>query len=116
MAPTKRSWEERPHTGGLLIAVFLACLAGLTLMIPAPTVWAHNILHHLNFLPLMIAGMLFGWRGAALASLSWQMLLAAVGAAGTRFFSPRFRLITNVVGNIVVIGLGVRTLMMALSS
>ena len=64
-----RSWIERPQTGALVIALFLAAIAGLTAVIPATHVSAHNILHHLNFLPLMIAGMLFGWRGAAVASL-----------------------------------------------
>lgn len=32
-------------------------------------VLAHNILHHLNFVPLMVAGMLFGWRGALYATI-----------------------------------------------
>jgi two-component system sensor histidine kinase HydH len=69
MAPSSRSWAERPALGASLIALFLACLAALNVLIPVGNVSAHNILHHLNFLPLMTAGMLFGWRGAALASL-----------------------------------------------
>ena len=46
--------------------------------------------------------------GAALASLSWQSLLALIGAAGHRRLTPRAQLITSVIGNVIVIGLGVR--------
>lgn len=54
------------------IVMFFILLAVLTLLVPSSHVSAHNILHHLNFLPLMVAGMLFGMRGASAA--------AAVGA------------------------------------
>lgn len=56
----------------LAIIAFFLLLALLTVIVPGSQVTAHNILHHLNFLPLMIAGMLFGLRGA--------LLTAAVGA------------------------------------
>ncbi len=54
------------------------CIAGLILLL-AVTTWftplhsieLHNILHHLNFLPFMIAGMIFGWRGAL-----WAVMFA----------------------------------------
>lgn len=49
--------------------------------------------------------------GAGLSSLSWQTLLAAVGAMAHRRTSPRFQLLTSIVGNLVVIGLGVRILL-----
>lgn len=69
MAAFKQHWVERPRVGAALIALMLACLVALTIVVPAENVSAHNILHHLNFLPLMAAGMLFGWRGAIYASL-----------------------------------------------
>ena len=69
MAQGQNKWLLRPKIGGALIAVFLVLLAALTVAIPAQNVSAHNILHHLTFLPLMIAGMLFGWRGALRAAL-----------------------------------------------
>ena len=69
MAWSPRLWLERPTPGALLIVALLLCLAAVTLIVPGSDLWAHNILHHLNFLPLMIAGMLFGWRGALLAAL-----------------------------------------------
>ena len=33
-------------------------------MVPANALILHNVLHHLNILPFMLAGMFFGWRGA----------------------------------------------------
>lgn len=69
MAESKQLWAERPQVTAGLIAAMLLCFAGLKFVIPVADVSAHNILHHLNFLPLMVAGMLFGWRGAIYASL-----------------------------------------------
>jgi threonine/homoserine/homoserine lactone efflux protein len=48
--------------------------------------------------------------GAALASLSWQSLLAATGALGHRHLSPRLRKGTSLLGNLIVVGLGVKML------
>ena len=55
--------------GAVAIALLILLLAGLSPLVPASDVTIHNVLHHLNFLPLMMAGMLFGWRGAAAAAL-----------------------------------------------
>ncbi len=65
----QRWWPDRPGSGAVMIALFLFLLAALTVTVPASDVSAHNILHHLNFLPLMMAGILFGVPGAAVASL-----------------------------------------------
>jgi threonine/homoserine/homoserine lactone efflux protein len=46
--------------------------------------------------------------GAALASLSWQTLLAGLGALANQRLSPRFQRVASVGGNLVVIGLGLR--------
>jgi two-component system, NtrC family, sensor histidine kinase HydH len=69
MAASKQHWAERPQVGAAFIAVMVITFACLMMIIPAADVSAHNILHHLNFLPLMVAGILFGWRGAIYASL-----------------------------------------------
>jgi signal transduction histidine kinase len=55
------------------IVVLVVVLAVLNLIASPSAVLLHNILHHLNILPLMLAGMLFGWRGAVKT-----ILLAAV--------------------------------------
>jgi threonine/homoserine/homoserine lactone efflux protein len=46
--------------------------------------------------------------GAGLASLSWQTFLAAFGSVGRSRLSSKVREIVSIVGNIIVIGLGVR--------
>jgi arginine exporter protein ArgO len=50
--------------------------------------------------------------GAGLASLSWQTLLAAMGALAGQRLSPRFQRITSICGNLVVMGLGIRILIL----
>jgi threonine/homoserine/homoserine lactone efflux protein len=49
--------------------------------------------------------------GAFLASWSWQTLLAAAGALGHRRLSPSFRNVTSLIGNLMIIGLGLRILL-----
>ena len=49
--------------------------------------------------------------GFALASFSWNTLLAAFGAATHRFLSPRAQLLISALGNVLVIGLGARMLL-----
>lgn len=51
-----------------LIAAMILLFAVMPWLVPIQDTLAHNILHHLNFVPLMIAGMLFGWRGALYAT------------------------------------------------
>jgi threonine/homoserine/homoserine lactone efflux protein len=46
--------------------------------------------------------------GFALASLSWQTLLAAFGAVTHHFVSPRVQKLLSLFGNLLVVGLGVR--------
>ena len=49
--------------------------------------------------------------GAGLASLVWQTLLAALGAMAHRNLSPRFQLFASLLGNLVVIGFGLRIIL-----
>ena len=48
----------------ILVALLVFTLAIFTWIAPLHEVVLHNILHHLNILPFMLAGMFFGWRGA----------------------------------------------------
>jgi arginine exporter protein ArgO len=48
--------------------------------------------------------------GAFLSSWSWQSFIAAIGALAHRHLPPGFRVWTSVVGNAIVIGLGVAIL------
>jgi two-component system, NtrC family, sensor histidine kinase HydH len=70
MGLLERLGSQKTQTAISLIAVPVLLLAALNAIVPATQITAHNILHHLNFLPLMIAGMLFGWRGAAVTSVA----------------------------------------------
>lgn len=81
---------------------------GLTLLNPLTiTYFAALILGGNTLVPTWGARLSFV-LGAALASLSWQSLLAGVGALAHRHLSPQFRVITSLLGNLIVIGLGVR--------
>ena len=63
---------------------------------------------------LLSANLLFV-GGAGVASLSWQTVLAAVGSLAGKHLSPRFRLTAVVVGNLIVLGLGVRLVFLAMA-
>ena len=66
-APRSIGWKA------IYIGIPILLLALTTWVVPPHAVELHNILHHLNFIPLMMAGMIFGWRGAL-----WALLFALV--------------------------------------
>jgi arginine exporter protein ArgO len=49
--------------------------------------------------------------GAGLASFSWQTLLAGVGALAGKNLSPRIKSATRLVGNLMVLGFGLRIML-----
>jgi two-component system, NtrC family, sensor histidine kinase HydH len=57
----------------VLIVTLVIALAVIIWITPPRAVVLHNVLHHLNILPFMLAGLFFGWRGALKT-----VLLAAV--------------------------------------
>lgn len=57
-----RHLSEWWKVGSIVAMVLLLAIS--TWLAPVYLVVLHNILHHLNILPFMLAGMLFGWRGA----------------------------------------------------
>lgn len=59
-----------------IVAAMVVVLAVFTWIVPPHAVVLHNILHHLNILPFMLAGLIFGWRGAARAILLATLLQA----------------------------------------
>jgi signal transduction histidine kinase len=60
----------------ILIVVSVILLATFTWFAPPHAVVLHNVLHHLNILPFMLAGMVFGWRGALKTALLATVLQA----------------------------------------
>ena len=67
--PRPVSMLQRPRIRAALIAILILVLAISTWAVPAADIEAHNVLHHMNILPFLIAGLLFGWRGALTAVL-----------------------------------------------
>src|SRR5689334_7813260 len=62
-------WMNSPRWQIALVSVAILALAIIPWFVPARYVKSHNLLHHLNFLPLMMAGMVFGVRGAFAATV-----------------------------------------------
>ena len=59
-----------------IIAALVVLLAVFTFITPPRAEVLHNILHHLNILPFMLAGLIFGYRGALRALLLAVILQA----------------------------------------
>jgi signal transduction histidine kinase len=62
-------WRE-----GLLVVLGMLLLGGAHWLVPRADKQYHNIVFHLDFIPIVVAGMLFGWRGGALAGLGAGVL------------------------------------------
>src|ERR1700735_3730896 len=73
--PSRPSSLRSPRAKALLIVILVVALAVFNWMAPAHHVILHNVLHHLNILPFMLAGMFFGWRGALKTILLLATLL-----------------------------------------
>jgi threonine/homoserine/homoserine lactone efflux protein len=54
--------------------------------------------------------------GAGIASLSWQSFLAAIGFNLEKKFSANFQKVVSVIGNVVILGFGVNTILHFLNS
>jgi len=81
-------------------------LLGLTLLNPATVIYFGALTIGLPFLGGAAERLVFA-AAAFLASLSWQALLAAFGSALGRGAGHRLHRPTMVIGNVVIIGLGV---------
>jgi arginine exporter protein ArgO len=122
MSGVWRVWRARPTaaapgamaTDGRSLGLVYLQFLGLTLLNPLTVVYFAALVlgGSLGSNGTVASGLLFMF-GAGLASLSWQTLLAAVGSGLGRRLSARARLITSLVGNTVVIALGVRILVRA---
>ncbi|MDE1177134.1 MAG: ATP-binding protein [Edaphobacter sp.] len=69
-------WLRSERAKAVLIVILVVTLAVYTWIVPPHAVVLHNILHHLNILPFMLAGMFFGWRGALKTVLFTAVLMA----------------------------------------
>lgn len=86
-----------------------ATLLGLTLLNPATVAYFAALILGLNVGERVTLGDKVAFViGAFLASWSWQSLLAAIGALAHKHLSPDFRHVTSLVGNCVIIALGLK--------
>jgi signal transduction histidine kinase len=71
MGHASRSFRflRTPRVKTAAIAIMIVAVALTTWFTSPRAIALHNVLHHLNFLPFMMAGMLFGWRGAVKAMI-----------------------------------------------
>lgn len=104
-----RSNGRKARTAGPLgtFAQFLA----ITLINPLTVVYfTALILGRDSSIRPDIAGQILFAAGAGIASLSWQTLLAALGGIARNRLSHRFRLWAIILGNLLVLLLGIRVL------
>ncbi|HEY0264035.1 MAG TPA: histidine kinase dimerization/phospho-acceptor domain-containing protein, partial [Granulicella sp.] len=73
--PLHRTRRISPRLQASFITVLVVALAVFTWITPPHALVLHNVLHHLNILPFMLAGLLFGWRGALKTLLFATVLL-----------------------------------------
>jgi len=88
---------------------------GLTLINPLTVVYfTALILGRDPATQLGFAGQATYALGAGISSLSWQTLLAALGGILRNRLSQRFQLWATVLGNLLVLGLGIRVIVLAI--
>ncbi len=87
---------------------------GITIINPLTIVYFTAFIIGRDTIPRFIStsNMLFVF-GVGLASLSWQTLLAGLGGIAHNRLSKRFRTLATILGNLVVMGLGLRILLSA---
>ena len=106
MRPTEPTPAEYPRGGDL--ARTYGRFLGLTIINPTTVVYFAAVIIGLGVAEGMTAadGAVFV-AGAFLASLSWQTLVAAVGALAGRRLRPAWRTALSVLGNLVILGFAV---------
>jgi threonine/homoserine/homoserine lactone efflux protein len=90
---------------------------GITLLNPLTIVYFTAYIIGREYTPegySIQAGLCFV-AGAGLSSLSWQTLLAVVGGVASKRLSPAWQVMTSVLGNLLVLGLGLRILLSVFS-
>lgn len=104
--------QSAPAVGGDRPARTYLTFVALTLVNPLTVVYFTTLVVGLgsSVASTAAAGAAFV-AGAGLASLSWQTLLAGVGAVARHRLPARFRLATVAAGNLVVLALAVRIIL-----
>lgn len=113
-----KAWRARTSTNEMLVEApranmirTYATFLGLTVLNPATVAYFAALILGLNANARPTSGerVLFV-AGVFMSSWSWQSLLAASGALAHRHLPASFRQITSVVGNCIIIALGIKIL------
>lgn len=105
---TKQESTPNPEENHSLWRIYARFL-GLTLLNPLTiTYFGALILGRDAGATITLFDQLLFVIGAALASLSWQTLLAGLGSLANQRLSPRFQRLTSIMGNLIVIAFGLR--------
>lgn len=67
-------WMNDPRWRLAMVAAGILALAVVHWTIPFSLIHVHNFFQHLNFLPIVLAGLFFGWRGAVLSTFASAVL------------------------------------------
>jgi len=107
----KQTNEDNKTAGGCGALRMFAQFLGLTIVNPLTIVYfTALILGSGPAAPTLMDRTAF-IMGVGIASLSWQTLLAGIGAVGHHRLSPGFQVVAIIFGNVVVILLGLRILL-----
>lgn len=102
--PGTRGARDRAVPGGRDLVAIYGRFLGLTLLNPATIIYFAALVLALPVLdgdPLTRPAFILG---AGAASLSWQLLIAAVGAVAHHRLPPRFQLGISLLGNVMICG------------
>ncbi len=101
--------EVKPRATGLWQTY--VTLLGLTILNPTTIAYFAALILGLNVGAGLTPSAKFLFvLGAFVASWSWQTLLAAAGALAHKHMPPGIRQLTSLIGNVMIIGLGIKIL------
>ncbi len=108
-APRSAPEDAAPATQGRAPLWVFAQFLGLTLLNPLTVTYFAALILGQGSQGLETHAARFAFvLGAGLASFSWQTFLAALGALGRSRLPPRAQQVVSIIGNLIVIALGLR--------
>lgn len=68
-SPMSKVWYRDRRWQAVALAGSIGLLTGVHWLFPQPDKQVHNLLYHFDFIPILMAGMLLGWRVAVVATI-----------------------------------------------
>ncbi len=111
-----QSGKTRPQSAANLFKTYITMFA-LTSLNPITVAYFTALILRKNPDEALYSGeLLLFILGAGIASLSWQSFLAAIGFNLEKKLSANFQKVVTVIGNVVILGFGVNTILHFLNS